>query len=125
VRDSNMGRSAKNSPELYGPPILRGLCDTSPMTIVLIAIALYLLAAGLVVRNVSGDGATRRNGWLAAATLAVVMHAGFHLSTWREAGGADLHFFAALSLVGLGMAGLTTLYGARGRMATLGVVVFP
>lgn len=95
------------------------------MTIVLIAIALYLLAAGLVVRNVSGDGATRRNGWLAAATLAVVMHAGFHLSTWREAGGADLHFFAALSLVGLGMAGLTTLYGARGRMATLGVVVFP
>ena len=37
-----------------------------------------------------------------------------------EAGGADLHFFAALSLVGLGMAALTTLYGATGRMAGTG-----
>ena len=95
------------------------------MKIVLIAVVLYLLAAGLVVRNVSGDGAMRRKGWLAAAGLAIALHAGFHLLTWREAGGADLHFFAALSLVGLGMAGLTTLYGAHGRMATLGVVVFP
>jgi ABC-type uncharacterized transport system permease subunit len=36
-----------------------------------------------------------------------------------------MHFFAALSLVGLGMAALTTLVGALGRMAALGVVVFP
>src|SRR3546814_3515137 len=36
-----------------------------------------------------------------------------------------MHFFSALSLVGLGMAALTALFGASGRMAALGVVVFP
>jgi ABC-type uncharacterized transport system permease subunit len=36
-----------------------------------------------------------------------------------------MHFFAALSLVGLGMAMLTTAFGASGRMAALGVIVFP
>jgi ABC-type uncharacterized transport system permease subunit len=40
-------------------------------------------------------------------------------------GAPDLHFFAALSLTGLGMAALTTLFGAGGRMAALGVFVFP
>jgi ABC-type uncharacterized transport system permease subunit len=39
--------------------------------------------------------------------------------------GADMHFFAALSLVGLGMAALTTAFGASGRMPALGIVVFP
>ena len=48
-----------------------------------------------------------------------------HVLAWRAAGGADLHFFAALSLVGLGMAALTSVYGAGGRMAALGVIVFP
>ena len=36
-----------------------------------------------------------------------------------------MHFFAALSLVGLGMAALTTALGARGACAALGIVVFP
>ena len=36
-----------------------------------------------------------------------------------------MHFYAAMSLVGLGMAALTTVVGASGRMAALGVVVFP
>ena len=40
-------------------------------------------------------------------------------------GSTDLHFFAALSLAGLGMAILTAIVGASGRMRALGVVVFP
>ena len=93
------------------------------MTIVLIAVALYLAATFLLVRSV-----TREPGgaWLWPAIPAVVLHGGYHL--WvalHTAGGPDLHFFAALSLAALGMAALTTLVGARGRMAALGVVVFP
>ena len=95
------------------------------MTIVLIAIALYLLAAGLLVLEVSRGNGHRTRLWLLPAVAAVALHGTAHLIAWRKAGGADLHFFAALSLVGLGMAALTTLVGATGRMAALGVVVFP
>ena len=88
------------------------------------ALACYLLATALLVRSLArGDAAPL--GWVVAASLAVVFHAGFHAAAWHEANGLDLHFFAALSLVGLGMAGLTTVAGAGGRMAALGGVVFP
>lgn len=94
------------------------------MTIVLIAIVLYLVAAGLLVSQLRRE---RGHGlrWVIPALPAVVLHFMAHAMTWRMAGGADLHFFAALSLVGLGMATMTTLYGATGRLAALGVVVFP
>ena len=92
------------------------------MTIVLIAVVLYLAATALLVRTVvRGTG----SDWLWPAVPAVLLHAGCHLWTMRGGAGADLHFFAALSLVALGMATLTALFGARGRMAALGVVVFP
>lgn len=95
------------------------------MTIVLIAIVLYLAAAGLLVSAVRRDGGRGARGWLLPANLAVLLHGLAHLLAWRVAGGADLHFFAALSLVGLGMSVLTAIVGATGRMAALGVVVFP
>ncbi len=95
------------------------------MTIVLIAVALYLLSTGMLVMNVMRDARRLTRGWMLVALPAAAMHAGYHLLAWRGAGGADLHFFSALSLVGLGMALLTLLVGARGRMASLGVVVFP
>ncbi|GHH51536.1 MULTISPECIES: cytochrome C assembly family protein [Gammaproteobacteria] len=96
------------------------------MTIVLISLALYLVATALLVRGVAREGAAPGNGWLFAALPALALHAGYHVQVaMRTAGGPDMHFFAALSLVGLGMAALTTLVGARGRMAALGVVVFP
>src|SRR3546814_3507545 len=106
-------------------PIRTAMCDTSAMTIVLIAIALYLLAAiALVVGAMRGQHPPG-HGWLLPALPAVALHAGYHVMAWRIAGGADLRFFSALSLVGLGMARLAMLDGGRGRMATLGVVVFP
>lgn len=94
------------------------------MGIIVIAAAAYLLATALLVRVVSrGDEASQL--WLWPALVGVAAHAGYHVLAWREAGGADMHFFAALSLVGLGMAALTTLFAAGGRMRALGVVVFP
>ena len=100
------------------------------MTIVLIAAALYLVATGLLVvgvRRASAADVPDRRGrtWLLPAILAVALHGTSHVLAWRSAAGLDLHFFAALSLVGIGMSALTTLYGATGRMAALGVIVFP
>lgn len=95
------------------------------MTIVLIAVVAYLLATLLLVMGVTREEHRVSHAWLLPALPAAALHAGFHLLAWRNAGGTDLHFFSALSLVGLGMALLTLLVGARGRMATLGVVVFP
>ena len=94
------------------------------MTIVLIATVLYLFAAGLLVADLRRDRLRGRT-WLLPAVFAVVVHAAAHLLAWRGTGGTDLHFFAALSLVGLGMAAMTTVVGASGRMRALGVVVFP
>jgi len=94
------------------------------MTLVLIAIVLYLVAAALLVTGVLRDARPARL-WLVPALAAVTLHAAAHVIAWRHWGGADLHFFAALSLVGLGMAALTTLVGGSGRMAALGVMVFP
>lgn len=94
------------------------------MTIVLIAIVSYLAAAGLLIAGVRDDSPHPR-AWLLPAGVAVALHATAHLLAWRSTGGADLHFFSALSLVGLGMALLTAAVGASGRMAALGVVVFP
>ena len=95
------------------------------MTIVLIASVFYLIAAWLVMRRVRVDSHARAGFWLLTALSAVALHLLYHMLAWRHAGALDLHFFAALSLVGLGMAALTTLYAATGRMGALGVVVFP
>src|SRR5690606_11101486 len=89
-------------------PGARGVCDTFPMSIVLIAAALYLLAAWLVVRRLLADGGARAGFWLLTAVSAVALHGMFHYLRWRAGGGFDLHFFAALSLAGLGMAAVTS-----------------
>lgn len=94
------------------------------MTIVLIAIAAYLAASGWLIAVVRGSGNPSR-GWLLPAAAAVALHGATHFLAWRQSGITDLHFFSALSLVGLGMAVMTALVGASGRMRALGVVVFP
>ena len=93
------------------------------MTLAFIATLAYLLSAGVLVRNVGRDAPGR--AWLWPAFAGVALHAAVHVLQWRLAGTPDLHFFSALSLVGLGMAALTMLFGANDRMAALGVIVFP
>ena len=99
------------------------LCDTSRMIPVLISVVSYLVASGLLVAGIRRE--RRAPAWLFAACIGMLAHALEHSLVWRSLGGADMHFFAAISLVTLGMALLTTVVGARGRMASLGVVVYP
>ena len=94
------------------------------MGLALTAIVAYLGAAGLLVAGLRRER-DERWPWLSLAAVAVLLHAGAHVLAWRASGGTDMHFFSALSLVGLGMATLTALFGAGGRMAALGVVVYP
>lgn len=96
------------------------------MTIVLIATLTYWAATALLVRAATRSEPEGRRLWLLPAFIAVAMHATYHvLVAWQTEGGPDLHFFSALSLVGLGMATMTTFAGARDRMSALGVVAFP
>src|SRR3546814_17462013 len=91
VRDSNMdagsfGEAAGDyslavAPALQrrnvGAPIRAAMCDTSAMTIVLIALALYLLAAlALVVGDMRGSHPPG-HVWLLPALPAVAPHAGY------------------------------------------------
>ena len=93
---------------------------------VLIAILAYLLATGLLLRSASRPRLEGGHGWRWVAAAAALLHLGYHAQVaWRTPGGPDLHFYSALSLVGLGMAAMTVLMGSRGRNATVGVVVFP
>lgn len=92
---------------------------------VLIAAVLYLLATALLARNLTREGNAAARTWTWPAAAAAGIHLLAHAYAWRTQGGVDLHFFAALSLVGFGMAVLTLLVAARDRMAALGVVVFP
>ena len=89
------------------------------MSIVLIAAAFYLLAAWLVMRRLQLRRGTGAGFWLLTPVSALTLHALFHVLAWRAGLGVDLHFFSALSLVGLGMAALTTLFAASGRMGAL------
>ena len=95
------------------------------MSVAVVAAAFYLLASWLVMRRLRARREARAGAWLLTAVCAVALHGLFHALAWRTDGGVDLHFFSALSLTGLGMAALTTLYAAAGRMGALGVVVFP
>jgi len=95
------------------------------MPLVLVAIVLYLTAALLVARRLARSGEAPAGFWLLTALSAVALHALHHVLIWHQIGAPDLHFFAAISLVGLGMAALTTLFAGNGRMGALGVVVFP
>lgn len=97
------------------------------MTPVLVAVAtalvLYLTATGLLLRE-----ASRQHGGLGSmwpALPAIVLHAGYHVWAARDGGAPDMHFFAALSLVGLCMAIYTAELGLRRRAIALGVVVYP
>jgi len=93
-----------------------------------IAILCYLIAAGWLARPMFGRQASNASAGgikpaLGIATLAVLLHAGILLSVHR--GALDLHFFAALSLVGCVVSALTLLVNLSRPVAALGVIVFP
>lgn len=87
------------------------------------AIVAYLVAAvAVVLPGKLGDARSRQIALIVAA-IASLSHAVLLLGLHR--GGIDLHFFAALSLVGFGIAALTLLVNLFRPIAGLGVVVFP
>lgn len=94
------------------------------MAFVSVSVLAYLLATVLLARQ--GPAATGRGRWLLPGVVAMLAHAGFHTATaWLSPGGADMHFFAALSLVGLGMAALTSWVAVRGQLGALVLIVYP
>jgi len=91
--------------------------------VALLAIVLYLVAAGLLARPLLGGGAPLNRSADGVAGAAIVAHAGVLLGTHR--GALDLHFFAALSLVAGVVAALTLIVNLSRPVAALGVIVFP
>ncbi|WP_256646876.1 cytochrome C assembly family protein [Thermomonas paludicola] len=95
------------------------------MMILAFTVLLYLATAGWLAVDATRSHSPGARGWRLLALVAVLLHATVHVLAWRQTGITDLHFYAALSLVSLGMAAMTTLAGAGGRLPALGVVVFP
>jgi ABC-type uncharacterized transport system permease subunit len=89
----------------------------------LLAIVLYLAAAGGLARPLLSGGQPLNRLALALAGVAVLLHAGILLGMHR--GALDLHFFATLSLVAFVVSALTLLVNASRPVAALGVIVFP
>ncbi|HEY2346524.1 MAG TPA: cytochrome c biogenesis protein CcsA [Xanthomonadaceae bacterium] len=90
----------------------------------------YLAATATVAAWVSAnEDDARRPAWrmaaIVAGLLAVVGHAAMHAIAWADSGGPDMHFFAALSLVTLGMAALTATAAWKQQLQALGVIVYP
>ncbi len=89
----------------------------------LLAAALYLSAAALLACPPLQQRHLPRATGFGLATVAVLIHASILIGVHR--GGVDLHFFAALSLVGGCVAALCLLVNLVRPVATLGVIVFP
>jgi ABC-type uncharacterized transport system permease subunit len=89
----------------------------------LLAIVLYLAAAGGLARPLLSGGPPLNRLALGLAGTAVLIHAGILLGMHR--GALDLHFFAALSLVAFVVSTLTLLVNLSRPVAALGVIVFP
>lgn len=95
------------------------------MTLVIISVLFYLAATGVLAGALRADPGNPQGTWRAFAAVALVLHAAVHVVAWQEVHGPDLHFFAALSLVSLGMAALTTAAARRERVAALGMIALP
>jgi ABC-type uncharacterized transport system permease subunit len=92
-------------------------------TLAALAATAYLAAAAVFARPLLHSKPWPRLLGLALSALAVLAHAVVLVS--RHGGGVDLHFFAALSLVGDCVAALCLLVNLTRPVATLGVILFP
>lgn len=95
------------------------------MTLALIAAVFYVAAAALQVRAVLRDRADATAPAALLALLAAALHGTEHVRTYVASGAVELHFFAALSLVALGVALLTALLSFLRPVGALGVVLYP
>jgi ABC-type uncharacterized transport system permease subunit len=84
---------------------------------------LYLIAAALLARPILHRRALPQALTFGLTATAVLGHIVILIGVHR--GGVDLHFFAALSLVGACIAALCLLVNLARPVATLGVLVFP
>lgn len=95
------------------------------MTLALLAAVLYVAAAALQARAVVRDRADATVPGALLALLAAALHGAVHLRVLAATGAVDLHFFAALSLVALGVALLTAGLSFARPVGALGVVLYP
>ena len=93
------------------------------LALVVVALALYAVAAWVAARRL-GDPRHERVAVL-CALLGAALHAAYHGLAIGRLGGVELHFFAALSWVGLGVALLTASVAAARPVLALGAVAFP
>lgn len=102
------------------------LCQTSPMPTALTYAAafLYLIAAAWQAHALAHHARAARTPRL-LGLFAALLHAAVHLLIWHAGHGVDLHFFSALSLIGLGTALLASDLSLLRPVAALGVLVYP
>lgn len=88
---------------------------------------MYAVATTLLASRLRGDpyAPAGRRTPLWFATAGVLLHLGHHWAVARALGGPDLGFFAALSLVALGMAAVCVAVAWVRPIETVGAVVFP
>lgn len=92
-------------------------------TLSLLAIALYLAAAGAMARPLVSERAPMTRLAMGLALIALVAHGWVVFA--MHGGKLDFHFFAALSLAAWVIAALTWMVNLSRPVAALGVVVFP
>ncbi|MET4676590.1 MULTISPECIES: cytochrome C assembly family protein [unclassified Luteibacter] len=92
-------------------------------TFSLVAVVLYLSAAGALARPLVTGGQPLARLGASLAAVAALAHGAVLLSAHR--GTLDLHFFAALSLVAWIASVLTLLVNLSRPVAGLGIIVFP
>lgn len=95
------------------------------MILALLAAVLYLAAAALQARALVRDRADATVPGAVLALLAAVLHGADHVRMFAGSGAVELHFFAALSLVALGVALLTATLSFVRPVAALGVAIYP
>lgn len=95
------------------------------MIFTFLAAFLYLVASGLLLKRTEPDTDSPHKPAFFLAVNAVLCHALVHVLEVVNGTGLQLHFFAALSLVALGMAALTTSVSLNQRMQALGIAVYP
>lgn len=105
------------------------VCDTFAMNAVAIAtIALYAWASWRIGSRALGSAESGQRDsklTLLLALAAVLAHLSIHVATWVSQGGMDLTLFAALSLVGFGMAALSVAMAWARQLDALGSLVYP